>query len=251
MHKFARLALASALAFAVVPSQVLAGPMPPVIEDPVCAVPFTGSVAAGYETTYLFRGVDFGDDAPWASIDVSFDTWGATSIDLGTWYINPTGDVPGNDAEFDELDVYAFLNFPLWIFDASIGAVWFYFAETDDEALEGDFSLAYSVGDLFDLGLLTVFDETTDGWYFELSASKGIPLTDCLSLGLGAGISYGLEYYGVEGWNHAFATAGLTYALTETAAVDLYIGGNMVFDELESAGEDDDVHGGISVSVGF
>lgn len=246
--KFAKyLTLVAGLALPIASQAEAYDPKAPIIEDPVCVVPFTGSVAVGYETTYLFRGVDFGDHAPWASIDINYALNNNMSIDLGTWYINPTQ----NPVASDELDVYAFLNFPLWVFDASIGATWFYFAETDSEALEGDFSIAYSVGNLFDLGLLTVYDETTDGWYFELAASKGIPLTDCLTLGLGAGIGYGLEYYGVEGWNHAFATAGLTYALTSTAALDLYIGGNFVFDELEALGEDDDVHGGISVSVGF
>ncbi len=230
----------------MIPSVLLAGPAP-VIEDPVCAVPFTGSVAVGYESTYLFRGVDFGDDAPWGSIDISFGLFNDVSVDVGTWYINPTQ----NPVNSDELDVYGFLNFPLWIFDASIGATWFYFAEIDQEALEGDFALGYSVGDLFDLGFLTAYDESTDGWYWELSASKGIDLTDCLSLGLGAGVSYGDNYFGVNGWNHAFATAGITWMMTEAAALDLYIGGNFTLDELEALGEDDDVHGGVSVSVGF
>ena len=37
----------------------------PIIEDPVCTVPFYGSVSTGYEYVYLFRGVDFGKHAPW------------------------------------------------------------------------------------------------------------------------------------------------------------------------------------------
>ncbi len=232
------------------PGLLLAGPVidkTPVIEDPVCAVPFYGSVSAGYETEYLFRGVNFGDNAPWTGVDLNYDLNDALSLNFGTWYINPTQ----NPVNFDELDVYAFLNFPLWVFDAAIGATWFYFAEADTEALEGALSLGYSVGSLFDLGFFTAYDETADGWYYELNASKGIPLTDCLELGLGAGISYGDNYYGVSSLNHAFATAGLSWAMTEAASFDIYVGGNFPLDDLEAAGQDDDVHGGASVTVSF
>ena len=35
-------------------------PKAPCIEDPVCAVPFYGSVSMGYDTAYLFRGGRYG-----------------------------------------------------------------------------------------------------------------------------------------------------------------------------------------------
>ena len=237
------------IASLIVAAPLIGGEMTkaPVIEDPACTVPFYGSVSLGYEQVYLFRGVDFGQHAPWAGVDLNYDISDTLSLNFGTWYINPTQ----NPVDSDELDVYAFLNFPLGVFDASVGATWFYFAEADAEATEGFFGLSYSVGDLVDIGAFTAYDESTDGWYYEVNASKGIPLTECIELGLSTGVSYGDNYFGVSSFNHAYATAGITWAMTETAAFDLYVGGNYPLEDLEELGEDDDVYGGASVTVSF
>ena len=72
-----------------------------------------------------------------------------------------------------------------------------------------------------------------------------------LELGLATGISYGENYFGVSSLNHAYATAGLSYALTESATFDIYVGGNFPLEDLSDLGEDDDVYGGASISVEF
>ncbi len=243
--------LKSIIALVAIPGALLAGPAEKmvIIEDPVCAVPFSGSVSAGYETDYIFRGVEFGQHAPWLGAEINFDWFGQTSVDAGVWYINPTEDVAGFD---DELDVYLSFNFPLWVFDMSLGTTWYYFPELGGETLEGFLNVGYSVGDYFDLGLLSAYDETGEGWYFELSAGKSVLLTDCLALNLGAGVAYVDEYFGLSGWNHAFATAGLSYALTETATFDIYVGGNFPLEAVEDAtGQDEKIHGGASITVSF
>ena len=84
-----------------------------------------------------------------------------------------------------------------------------------------------------------------------MAAGHSVELTACTTLVLGAGISYGDDYYGVSSFNHAYATAGIDYALTETATFSVYVGGNFPLDDLEDAGEDDDIHGGASISVSF
>jgi len=238
--------IAILLATCALPGALLAGDSKVVIEDPVCAVPFTGSVSVGYESTYLFRGYDYGDDAPWAGIDLNYAITDTVSLNFGTWYINPTND----PVDFDELDVYAFLKFPVWIFDAAVGGTWFYYPEPSAEAGEFLASLTYSFP-FVDLTGTAVYDETTDGFYYELAGGKSIPLLDCLSLGLKGGISYGDNYYGVDSFNHAFARTTLTYMLTETAALSAYIGGNFPLDDLEAQGQDDDLHGGASLTVSF
>ncbi|MFT5469635.1 MAG: hypothetical protein ACI8UO_004757 [Verrucomicrobiales bacterium] len=213
---------------------------------PVCEAPFTGSVSVGYETTYLFRGADFGDDAPWAGVDLNGQLLGL-DVNTGVWYINPTDD-PVNS---DELDVYLFVAGPdLGPFETSIGGTWFYFAEVDENVGELELDLATSLGPL-DIALITVYDLDIEGWYWEVAAGHSIALGDCLDLVLGAGVSYGDSYYGVNGFNHAYATAGLDVSLTETTTLSVYVGGNWPLEDLEAQGEDDDVHGGASISVSF
>lgn len=235
------------LALAVLASGSLyAGDKCPIV-DPVCAVPFTGSVSVGYETDYIFRGLTFGEHAPWASAAINFALTDQVSVDLGTWYLNSTSGPVG----FDELDVYSFLNFPLWVFKASLGGTWFSYPEgAADDNGEASLNLAYDVGSLVTLAGFAAYDFVGDGWYFQLGASKTIALADCLDLGLGGGVGYVDSYFGNQGWNHAYVRASLIYKLTETTSLTGYIGGNFPLEAIETV-EEDKVHGGVSLTVTF
>ncbi len=231
----------------------LAGPVDtkaPVIQDPVCAVPFTGEVSVGYESDYIFRGTNFGEDAPWASIGLNSAINDVMSVDVGVWYINPTN----NPSGFDELDLYAFLNFPLGPLSASFGGTWYYFPEPGGNTGEVSLGLSKDLG-IAELGVFAAHDfDDLGGWYFEARALRSIPLTACLDLNLGAGVSYGEEYFGVSGWNNIYVRAGLGYHLTESATLNAYVGGNFLLDGLEDvvgATQDDELHGGASISVAF
>ena len=105
--------------------------------EPICDVPFEGTVSFGYESVYLFRGADFGDNAPWAGLDLTGSVAGL-EVNVGAWYINTIED----PVAFDELDLYLFVTGPSFgPFDTSIGGTWFYFAEIDDEAGEVEFDI--------------------------------------------------------------------------------------------------------------
>ena len=47
-------------------------------------------------------------------------------------------------------------------------------------------------------------DEMRFGHYAEFSASKSLKLRNWLGVSIEAGISYGIDYYGVNGWNKSF-----------------------------------------------
>ncbi len=95
-----------------------------------------------------------------------------------------------------------------------------------------------------------------EGWYFQSGLNKSIPLTNCLDLETGAGVSYTKDYFGSDGWNHAFANLGLALHLTEAATLRSYVAGNWVLDGLEALAarrgqNDDDIFGGASLSISF
>ena len=248
MKKLSKLMLAAGCAFLLAGTAVggEVDAKAPVIVDAVCDVPFSGTVSVGYETDYIFRGRNLGSDAPWASVDLNFALNDAMSVDVGAWYLNSTN----NPTNFDELDVYAFLNFPLGPLTASVGGTWFYFPESGGDTGEASLGLAYDLG-IFQISGFAAYDFVPDGWYFQIAGDKTIALTDCLDLGFGAGISYGEEYFGVSSFNHAFAVGSLTLHLTESAALSGYVGGNFPLGDLEDAGGEDEVHGGVSISVSF
>ncbi len=226
----------------------VAGPHPEPVE-PTCVVPFYGSVSVGYDSAYLFRGGRLGDDAPWAGIDLNYDVGDRLSLNFGTWYINPTN----NEVVGDELDVYAYAIMPFGDWDVAVGGTWFYFAE--DSADEGELNLILTrpIGNLFDFTFDYVYDLTFKAHYFGYYASKTIPLTNCLELNLDTGISHADDNYNfiILGGDHIYASAGLTYYMTDAASVNAYILGNFPYNDLEDAGEEDDVYGGFSFSVAF
>ncbi|MEO0445534.1 MAG: TorF family putative porin [Verrucomicrobiota bacterium] len=258
------------------PAALVAGDWGKEVVDPVCAVPFTGSVSVGYESLYMFRGIDYGGDAPWMGIDLSIPVLGS-SIDLGAWYINPTDERnSANDAN-DELDLYASMSRSFGGVNVTSGVIFYSFPEAGAADGTRDFekfiSLAYAVGDLIDVTWSTYYSlnfnadrqfasvQGDGAWFHDLNFSKGMALTDCLPAGLSFGLGFSDNYNtnandgtAYSGLNHYYTTLGLTYALTEAAALDMYLGGSFADDDVAgnfSATQGDVLHGGASISVSF
>ncbi|MEQ1841579.1 MAG: hypothetical protein ABL994_14315 [Verrucomicrobiales bacterium] len=222
------------------------------VENPAPAFPIYGTVSAGYD---LFRGGLYGDNAPWAGIDLNYDVSDKLSLNFGTWYTNPTNDLA---LVSDELDLYAFAVMPLecpltGAWELAVGGTWFYFAE--DSADEGELNLllSKSIGDLFDLTVDYAYDLTYAGHYIGFYADKTVPLTDCLDLNLGTGMGHGDGNYNflVGAGDHVYVRGGLTWHLTDRADLSGYVLGNFPYGDLEDNGQESDVYGGASLSVSF
>lgn len=223
----------------------------PALTSPDSAVSLlSGSLSVGYDSMYNFRGVDFGSDAIWSEIDLNIDLSDTVGLNFGTWYTNPTGSIGGSDAT-DELDLYAFLTTSIGAIDVSVGGVAFFFTEAGATAQEIGFELGYSPVDALSLGFAYFYDLETEGSYLELNAGTSFELTDTLAIELGGGISYGDSYYGVSGFNHAFASASIPIAITDALTLTPYIASTWSIDGLEDLGEGDHLYGGASLSVGF
>ncbi len=213
-----------------------------IIEDE----PLGFEVGLGYDSKYVFRGVDFGDHSVWASLDYAMPITDSIDFGIGAWYesILDEGD------SYEELDLLAGLSFAFGSFDAGLGVIWYYFPDDGSDALEIGGSLGTSVGPV-DLGSYVGYDESTDGWYFEASAETTIELTDNIALVPGALISYADSYYGVSGWNNVGLSLALPIALSDTATVTPYVAGSLAIDSLLAIGEDDHFYGGVALSVTF
>jgi hypothetical protein len=228
-------------------ASLAASPAPPVTDPRPAVLPFTGEVSLGYETDYLFRGVTFGTDAPWASGGLNLPLGHALNLDLGVWYINPTQDRPA----FDELDLFTFLNFRLLGLDASLGGTYYLYPEEDLHSAELSLGLSRDLR-FAELGVFVAHDFVRfGGWYGEARALRTIPLHADLDLNLGTGISRTAGYFANDGWNHAYLRAGLGWYLSPALTMNAYLGGNFPLAGLDGVEPGDTLHGGFSLSVGF
>ena len=246
------LSLLAASAFAGVPAKAPAPVQPAPAEEPLG---ITASIA--YDSHYVFRGVLFAENLVSAAIDATIPVTDVISINAGAWYGSSVDDsgVFGNPpGSFQELDLYGAVM-------ADLGAVnvglkythYFYFgdAETGIEDVNELGVVATAALGPVDVSGGAYYDWTTEGFYFEVGVSKTFEITDRISIVPGALISLGDDYYGVSSFNHVKVGVALPIKLTSTATLTPYIAGNLPMEDLDDAGEEDRVYGGVSLSVSF
>tara|TARA_B100000945_G_scaffold4455_1_gene3739 strand:- start:1279 stop:2010 length:732 start_codon:yes stop_codon:yes gene_type:complete len=203
-------------------------------------------VSVGYDTDYIFRGANLGQDLLWSDVNVSTSLSDGLGLNIGAWYANPT------DAGDDELDIYAGVSTDLGGMSLDLGTTYYYYpGATGSNTLEFGAALGTSVG-AFDVSLGIYHDIDTENTYVELGAGTSFDLTDNISLDLGASIGNNQdEVVGgqADGLTAVTITVGAPIGLTDNASLTPYLGINAGLDDNQDAG--DEIFSGISLSVGF
>ena len=203
-------------------------------------------VSVGYDTDYIFRGANLGQDLLWTDVNVSTSLSDGLGLNIGAWYANPT------DAGDDELDIYAGVSTDLGGMSLDLGTTYYYYpGATGSNTLEFGAALGTSVG-AFDLSLGVYHDIDTENTYVELGAGTSFDLTDNISLDLGATIGNNQdEVVGgqADGLTAVTITVGAPIGLTDNASLTPYLGINAGLEDNQDAG--DEIFSGISLSVGF
>ncbi len=224
-------------------------PVPPMVEAADEALGF--SLAVGYDTQYIFRGVDFGDHLVWGDVSYANDFGGPVEMSLGAWYASTNGN---EGTELQELDIYGGISASAGAVDFGAGAIWYYFPDDDSYTFEvyGSMGTSFAGVDL-ELYVGHDFELNDGGTYAAITAGYSIPLGDTLSLDFSSGVSYGDDYSvaGADGFNNVDLRLALPIALTDSATLEPYIAGSIAIDSLSDAGQDDHVYGGVSISVSF
>lgn len=239
--------LSCAAALAATP--VMAGtPVEPVMPPPA-APGITTEVSVGYDTKYIFRGFDLGDNLVWGGVDVGVPLTDALSLNVGTWYGSLADDA------YDELNVLGGLSYDAGNFELGLGLIWYYFPQgvlgNDlgyDDSLELGASIGMTLG-VVDFGLGYYYDFELDGSYIELGAETVIELSDRVGLVPAAMVSYADSYSGINGWNSVGVSLSLPIALTDNAVLKPYIAGTWGIDSGDY--QPDEVYGGVSLAVTF
>jgi len=245
--------ISGALATAAVAGSSYDGGASPIVPPPIVHSPSDDlgfSLSAGYDSDYIFRGADLGDNLVWTALDYANDFGSPIEWNIGAWYASTNGN---DDTDFNELDIYTGLGTSFGAIDASVGFIAYFFPDTDaDETYE----LYNTLGtEFFGLSteLYTSYDFEIEGWYIALSSGYSIEFSDSISLDVSAGVAYSIDYY-FDGsdFNNIDLRIALPIALTDNATLEPYIAGSIALGDLEDvAGEDDYFYGGVSIGVDF
>lgn len=206
------------------------------------------SLTAGWDSTYLFHGVNVGDNWLWTKLDYNLALNDKLSFNLGAFYGHLF------DFTYNELDVYGGLTYNAGPVNISTGFTWYHYI--DGSTLENQYEpyLTISSNGLpVDVYFTGYYDFEVDGTYLETGLSKTIALCDKVSLVPAVNVGYNLGYNTDEdGWNHVGVRLGLPIALSKTATLTPYIAGNFALDATEGYFAEDNVFlGGVSLSVKF
>lgn len=253
------LALLAAAGSATAGTPAPKAPISPVVEEDD-SLGF--SLAAGYDSSYIFRGVKYGDHLVWTSLTVPIKLTDKLTFTFAPWYGNIA------DGEYDELDVVAGFTYDLGFATVGVGYTWYYYPFSGFDTSEPNVTIQSCLCELgtckinwFAGAFLDVNADGGDlfgnaggdpGWYFETGLNTSIAITDWLSIVPEARITYGVDYYGVDGFNNVLLKLGAPITLTKTATLTPYIAGSLAIDSLHhDLGVDDELFGGISLTVTF
>ena len=241
-------------------STAVAGPMADAgaMPDPAPIEPVSDdlgfTLSAGYDSDYIFRGVDFGPHLVWSGLDLAHEVSPGVELSLGAWY----ADDFNNNGSGNELDLYTGVTVGAGPVDVSLGYIYYYFPGTGGtNAHEIYTSIATEVAGI-GIELYGAYDNNNiddgDGWYTALSAGYSVGITDWLAADFSAGISYNFDYYQQtatkdEGWNNVDARIAFPIALTDNATLEPYVAGSWALEAIPVS--KNAFYGGVSLSVSF
>lgn len=228
------------------------------------------TLSVGYDSKYIFRGLDLADNWITTSLDWTVPLTSTVRFDAGASYgvsaddsfasglLNQAG-INNVDLSFQRLELNAGFVADLGGVELGLGYRW-YNQQGDASAVLEDghevgLTVATKAGPL-NIGAGAYYDFAIEGWFFEVGVNSEIKLTDRISLVPGANVGYGSDYsyhikgaQGIDGFSHVGLSLALPIKLTKTATLTPFIAGNLPIDELD--GLDNQLHGGVSVSVKF
>ena len=210
--------------------------------DKVTAEDIGAEVSVGYDTDYMFRGVNLGQDLLWSDVNVSTSLSDGLDLGVGAWYANVA-----DDAGNDELDIYAGLSTSMGDMSVDLGATYYYYPDptAGEGTLEFGIGLGTSAGPI-DPSLGLYYDIDLEAAYYEVGAATSFDLTDTMAVDVGGAIG------NADGdtLTALTFTIGVPITLSDSASLSPYVGVNIPLDDYEDE-FGDDIYSGLSLTVGF
>lgn len=196
------------------------------------------SFSTGYHSTYLFRGVDFGDDLVDWSLETTFAV-GSLDLTAGVWGAN-VFDVQGGS----EVDFYLSTSKDLGWATAELGYIFYYFPDaTAGNTQEVYFGLSKEVAG-YGLSATWYGDfDAVEGNYLELGAEKTFGAID-------AALTVGVNPLDGD-FTHAQLTLSKTFALNSEVSITPYISYSQALTSTDDFGLERDDQFLLGASIGF
>jgi len=227
--------------------------------------PFSVSFSTGYDSEYIFRGVDIlnfttdDGDLLWADINVS-----AYGFTAGAWYAEAInkgneGATGEEDLNYGELDLYLLYSYTAGPVTLTGGYTFYYFPDLDDTySHELNIGVSTSVIPFVTPSVTFYYDiaeddkDIYDGGYLEFKLSSSIPVVgDVVSIDPYALVSYDFEYNSTESdWNHFQTGVSIPVKLTENITISGYAAYSWALSAIEDF-QNDELWGGAKVSFTF
>lgn len=245
MNNKIRTTLLGGLLSASVASPLIAGDYTaPITTAPEAADMF--SFTAGYHSTYVFRGVDFGDDMVDWSLAAT-KTVGSFDLTASVWQANVIGQPAGADLETDfTLNANKDLGFA----SLDFGYIFYYFEgatalNTQEIYLGFSKEIAgfqFSSRWFYDIDL-------TDTLYSELSVKKSFAVG---GFGFDTALAVGINPEDTE-VTHIQPTVSKTIELNSEVSITPYVSYSFAIEDLDSNGvvRDDEFVAGVSLGFSF
>lgn len=221
--------------------------------------PFTVNFSLGYDSEYMFRGVDIlnfateDGDLVWADLNIS-----AYGFTAGAWYAE--GINKGNgDLEYNELDLYLSYTYALGPVNLTAGYIFYLFPDSGDTySHEVNIGISTSAIPFITPSLFYYYDieesgdDLYDGGYLEFKLASSIPvIADKVSIDPYALVSYDFEYNSTESdWNNAQVGVAIPVKLTPNITISAYAAYSWALSAIDDF-QNDELWGGAKVGFSF
>ena len=271
-------ALLNTLGFlALAATPVVAGTMAPAPKNPIAPAPANDDLginaSLGYDSSYIFRGLNMGQHWVRAGLDGSIllvggaaeDGAGTTSLDWTAQFGTFAGDqdhfMPGagaQDASFQRLQLGAAVAHDFGPATVSVGYTYFRNMGSlnrnapMNDGQEVSLGLATALGPI-DLASSANYDFVNDSWYFDVNVSTTIAITDSISVVPFANVGYGKNMnwqfpdnsalatpasngQGITGWTAVTTGVNFPIQLNSRATLTPYIAVNIPLGRTQNMG---------------
>jgi len=220
------------------------------------------SLTAGWDSTYIYRGVRLGDNLVSAGLTMPVKLSDKATLTFTPWF----GDIVSNHSagihNYDELDLPVSLTYDFGFVTLGAGYEYYLFPFSHFHTSEPNITFSKTIGNLniyggayLDVnargGSAIANVKGSPGWYYETGAAYTIKVTPWLSIVPETKVSFGENYYGVKGWNNVITKISAPITLSKNASLVPYVASSWGLDALHDLGQGNYFFGGAAITVTF
>lgn len=213
---------------------------------------WSAELSTGYDSQYIFRGVDILNDhgLHWTQLTAS-----AKGFTVGAWYANGIE----SDADFSELDLFGSYTYDIGPVALEVGGILYLFPEQEGplaDTYEAYVGLSYSPIEWVTASLYYYYDfDLFQAHYLQAKLESSIPVTEAISIDPWVAVAFG-DYNNTGSafvYDHVEGGVAVNVALNDYVSISGYGAYARAGDGTRNIGatQDDEFWGGASIAFSF